>query len=234
MAPPRICSVDGCGKLAIARGWCSAHHARWNRHGDPLKGGSPRRTAPKDLRGNRWCMRCHTFLPDSKEFFAAKMSRGVNENRHICIQCAKEEYREKYGWSTRTKTRQDRQMTGASAYRITPMGRARRAIRRYDKIDACDLTPEEMLAMLGAPCVYCGTTVEDRGLDRLDNALPHVKGNVHPACAACNVARGNRFTVAEMMVIGAAIATVRAARPLGYKEPILGARPTRKVHHLPA
>lgn len=39
MATPRLCSVDGCGKLVIARGWCNAHWTRWRRHGDPLAGG---------------------------------------------------------------------------------------------------------------------------------------------------------------------------------------------------
>ena len=35
MATHRICSIDGCGKPHQARGWCSAHHARWRRHGSP-------------------------------------------------------------------------------------------------------------------------------------------------------------------------------------------------------
>jgi hypothetical protein len=34
-----ICSIDGCGKRVIARGWCLAHWKRWRRHGDPLGGG---------------------------------------------------------------------------------------------------------------------------------------------------------------------------------------------------
>lgn len=38
MAVSRICSVEGCCKLIKARGWCNAHHRRWMRHGDPLKG----------------------------------------------------------------------------------------------------------------------------------------------------------------------------------------------------
>lgn len=29
----RICSVDDCGKLSLARGWCSKHYARWRAHG---------------------------------------------------------------------------------------------------------------------------------------------------------------------------------------------------------
>lgn len=36
----RICSVDGCGKKARGKGWCSAHYTRFRRYGDPL-GQSP-------------------------------------------------------------------------------------------------------------------------------------------------------------------------------------------------
>ncbi len=30
------CSVDGCQNKVSARGWCSTHHKRWQKHGDPL------------------------------------------------------------------------------------------------------------------------------------------------------------------------------------------------------
>lgn len=36
------CSVSGCDKPALARGWCSKHWTRWQRHGDPLAGGTPK------------------------------------------------------------------------------------------------------------------------------------------------------------------------------------------------
>lgn len=36
MAELRICTIEGCGKRAIARGWCSKHYKRWKKHGDPL------------------------------------------------------------------------------------------------------------------------------------------------------------------------------------------------------
>lgn len=32
----KTCSIDGCGKPNLARGWCSAHWSRWKRNGDPL------------------------------------------------------------------------------------------------------------------------------------------------------------------------------------------------------
>lgn len=40
MAAPRLCSIPECGKPGYARGWCSAHWARWKHHGHPLGGGT--------------------------------------------------------------------------------------------------------------------------------------------------------------------------------------------------
>jgi hypothetical protein len=40
MATKPICKIDGCDKTSIVRGWCAAHYTRWQRHGDPLKGGT--------------------------------------------------------------------------------------------------------------------------------------------------------------------------------------------------
>jgi hypothetical protein len=34
MATQRICAVEGCGGLVVARGWCRKHYSRWDRHGD--------------------------------------------------------------------------------------------------------------------------------------------------------------------------------------------------------
>lgn len=38
MAPQRICSVDGCGKTTVGRGWCREHYYRNQRHGSPTGG----------------------------------------------------------------------------------------------------------------------------------------------------------------------------------------------------
>lgn len=35
-----ICSVEGCGTAARARGWCPAHYQRWRKYGSPLAGGT--------------------------------------------------------------------------------------------------------------------------------------------------------------------------------------------------
>lgn len=31
-----ICSVEGCDRVVLARGWCTRHYTRWLRYGDPL------------------------------------------------------------------------------------------------------------------------------------------------------------------------------------------------------
>ena len=70
------------------------------------------------------------------------------------------------------------------------------------------MTVDEMIGFISQPCVHCGTIEEPRGLDRIDNALPHIKTNVAPSCAPCNFARGNRFTFKEMQRIGEVIRAV--------------------------
>lgn len=42
MAQATLCSIDGCERATVGRGWCTAHYKRWKRHGDPLAGGAPR------------------------------------------------------------------------------------------------------------------------------------------------------------------------------------------------
>lgn len=91
-------------------------------------------------------------------------------------------------------------------------GRATFLRKAYQRIDACDLSADEILGMILQPCVYCGTTTANRGLDRIDNDQPHIKGNVQTACTECNIIRGNRFTVEEMKLLGKTVAAIRVAR----------------------
>lgn len=39
------CSIEGCERRKVARGWCATHYGRWRRHGDPGANDiQPRRT----------------------------------------------------------------------------------------------------------------------------------------------------------------------------------------------
>lgn len=31
----KLCTVEGCTNLSVARGWCPKHYARWKKYGDP-------------------------------------------------------------------------------------------------------------------------------------------------------------------------------------------------------
>lgn len=49
------CSVAGCAKRVVARGWCDMHYRRWRVTGDPLTlVGRGRRPAPTDMLALFW------------------------------------------------------------------------------------------------------------------------------------------------------------------------------------
>lgn len=33
----KLCSIERCGKKAVAHNWCPAHYRRWKKYGDPLE-----------------------------------------------------------------------------------------------------------------------------------------------------------------------------------------------------
>lgn len=76
---------------------------------------------------------------------------------------------------------------------------------------AFDLSVPELQALSQQPCFYCGGALPEThlGLDRIDNDLGYVSGNVLPCCTDCNLHRGATWTVNEAKV---AIEAVRRFR----------------------
>lgn len=78
---------------------------------------------------------------------------------------------------------------------------------RYERSDKrkhlnFDLTPEWIKEHItGKPCTYCNS-LKLVGCDRKDNKFGHTKLNCIPCCHDCNIIRGNRFTVDQMVKIG--------------------------------
>lgn len=86
----------------------------------------------------------------------------------------------------------------------------------YQRMDrkrgfVCDIDQAFMLTIFSQPCIYCGCS-EQIGCDRIDNSLGHTRDNIVPACADCNIMRGDRFTHGEMIRIGQTVALVKAER----------------------
>jgi hypothetical protein len=166
---------------------------------------------PNNTETTRQCNRCNQVLTATADFFISDKSRPLGLS-YECRECHRERKRGRDNRSDRWGQMTDEQRAKAKArnrrYLKTDKGRAVYLRKAYERVDACDMTTEEVLAMIVQPCVHCGTTDIPRGLDRIDNGKPHIKGNVAPSCAPCNFARGDRFTFDEMQIIGNAIRKV--------------------------
>lgn len=62
------------------------------------------------------------------------------------------------------------------------------------------LSKEEFLFLLTSPCFYCASPPQENilrnnlgvnGIDRLDNSLGYISGNVVPCCSRCNTAKSS-------------------------------------------
>lgn len=56
-------------------------------------------------------------------------------------------------------------------------------------------------------CIYCNDYLPAFGsrLDRVDNSVGYIAGNVVPCCSRCNTIKSNHFTYEEMMLLGVTI-----------------------------
>lgn len=171
---------------------------------------------PENTSTARRCVLCKEVKPLNGEVFIKDKSRSFGFG-YECRECHRRRKRDRGDtrtdrWSMMTTEQKEKVKARQRRYNKSPKGRAISLRKSYQRIDACDLSVEEMMEILAKPCVHCGTTNEPRGLDRIDNSLPHIKGNVAPSCAHCNIARGNRFSFDEMREIGATIRRVLARR----------------------
>lgn len=85
------CSVDGCDRVSVGRGWCRVHYNRWHRHGSPTGGGTPKRALEAWIRENadhsgeaclKWPFHRKSSGVASCKFRGAQM----NAARAMCIE----------------------------------------------------------------------------------------------------------------------------------------------------
>jgi hypothetical protein len=102
-------------------------------------------------------------------------------------------------------------------WRIKTLCREKNLIDNYIFYDKkrnlnCDLTKEWLRENITSKsCVYCGD-IEKIGCDRIDNSKGHTKDNVMPCCLSCNRARGDEFSIEEMLKIGIVIRQIKKDR----------------------
>ena len=78
----KICSVDGCERKQLAKGFCSKHYNRYLRHGDPYivhPGGPPKKHGMcRTIEYNTWCnmiQRCYSKKHNSYHRYGG---RGIS------------------------------------------------------------------------------------------------------------------------------------------------------------
>lgn len=91
------CSVDECGRRAVARGWCNPHWKRWQRHGDPTH------RNPGEVRdGKRICPMCGEDKPRDAEHF--HRDRACPDGlRPICAACCRRQVAERHPYVPKPK-----------------------------------------------------------------------------------------------------------------------------------
>lgn len=75
-----------------------------------------------------------------------------------------------------------------------------------------DFSINELKERLKDDCFYCGENVSNRGLDRIDNNKGHLLENTLVCCELCNMTRGNRYSVDEMILLGEVIKKIKELR----------------------
>lgn len=73
-----------------------------------------------------------------------------------------------------------------------------------------DLDLAFIQATLSNPCSYCGETLLRMTLDRVNNAVGHLRSNVVPACERCNYVRRD-MPAAAWQVVAAGMRSAREA-----------------------
>lgn len=110
----RPCLVEGCegvsGVRGTARGWCSTHYQRWQRHGDPLavvvRGGKTCSVAEcgKPVKSDGICSKHHTRLLRHGNS-TARLKGEVVDGKRVCPGCGEDKPLADYGPHRGTKSR---------------------------------------------------------------------------------------------------------------------------------
>lgn len=51
----------------------------------------------------------------------------------------------------------------------------------------CSLTFKEFMGLWQKPCTYCGSSIKEIGIDRIDSDLGYIPSNIASCCSICNI-----------------------------------------------
>lgn len=204
MTNSTTCSIEGCLKKPIARGWCTMHYGRWRIHKDPLKGGKGSAHKVKiTTDGLRVCKGCNEpkppteFHKDSRSFdgyraqckpcrngFMANYYEANADERKAAVQNYRDTNRETVRATDMQRYERHKEKRIALATEAVHLRRARIESRPHDP----DITFSALRARDGDSCCYCHTPMtferNPRGKRHpakatLEHVLPISRGGTH-------------------------------------------------------
>lgn len=119
--------------------------------------------------------------------YSARYARQIEKHGHEDVKRRGRLAANKFTAANRDKVNAKR----CKKRRTVPAARIKETVEKAAKRGiAYALTYELALALVTSVCAYCGGGDEVNGIDRMDSAKGYVAGNVVPACATCNMAKG--------------------------------------------
>jgi len=210
------CSIAGCDKTAVGRGWCPAHWYRWSKYGDPQADRPLRRARAIDHDDTtRTCSRCEMRKP-LDEF--DKVANATLGRRSDCKTCRSEMMKARYAAKRdeirgkmaarhaahpeeRRATDRKRNALPHRRERADLRSARRRARVTGGRVDA-GVTRANLRKQYGDQCFYCGVVMAFVRLSRgtpwpenlatIEHVHPislggtHTWDNVVLACWSCN------------------------------------------------
>jgi hypothetical protein len=158
----KTCSVEGCDREVLARGWCGRHYSRWHKNGDPLVI-SPRLKGDPNasVESSRFIRGTQVFFTvDGRSFIEIQRVRKgqrVTGRRYgfvfVCEQCKRETFA-KAGGANRLRFCSHKCAGPSSSH--AKLGRTKSTSTKA-KVDHLDRLFSVLIRSAGV-CVHCGAT----------------------------------------------------------------------------
>ena len=198
------CSIPGCGKPFLARGWCSMHYARWYTHNDVTRERTPRllRDGVKRCKGCGVSQGPEAFADDATiadgkrsrcrpcERAQRKERRKANPGKDAAYQrewLARSSAADPEFWKKRYAANRENNRKWA---KICQQNRRATRIGLPADLTACEWA--DRVAEYGGRCAYCLTAegTEQDHMTPISRGGAHTLSNVVPACRSCNARKG--------------------------------------------